>query len=117
MRDFSDLGFTHGSKRRQRAAELLLAQAEEKIGLVFARIDAFAQNRAIAVMLDNGVMARRDEIAAKRFGFAPEITELEFLVAHDAGIRRPTRLIFTREIIDHRALKLVGFIDHVMGNA
>ena len=98
-------------------AELRLAQAEEKIGLVFARIDAFAQEDAVAVMLDDGVMAGRNVIAAKRFSFAPEIAELEFLVAHDAGIRRPTRLIFSREIIDHRALKLVGFIDHVMGNA
>src|ERR1700730_5871127 len=117
MRDFSDLGFLHCSKRCQGAAPSSLAQTEKKIGLVFAWIDAFAQNRAVFVMLDDRVMPGRDIIAAERLGFSPEIAELEFLIAHHTRIRRAAGLIFAREIIDDRALELLRFIDHVVRNA
>ena len=117
MRDFPDLGFSHRPERRERTAQLRLTQTKEKIGLVFARIDAFAQNRPVAVMFDDGVMSGRDVIAAERFGFTPKIAELEFFVAHHTRIRRPTGLILAREIIDDRALELVRFIDNVVRNA
>jgi hypothetical protein len=71
----------------------------------------------IKVMLDDRIMTRSDVIAAECPGFAPEITELEFLVAHHARVRRPAGLIFAGEIINHDALELIGLVNHVMRNA
>ena len=68
-------------------------------------------------MFDDRVMSGCDVIAAERFGFPPKISKLQFLVAHHARIWRATGLIFAGEIIDHGALELIGFIDHVVGNA
>ena len=68
-------------------------------------------------MLDDRVMAGGDVIAAERLGFVPKIAELQFLVAHHAGVRRPTGLVFAGKIIDHEALELVGLVDHVMRKA
>src|SRR2546427_62273 len=53
-----------------------LTQTKEKIRLVFAWIGPFAQNSAVFLMFDDRVMTRGDVIAAERFGFAPEVTEL-----------------------------------------
>src|ERR1700736_5766349 len=117
MRDFPDLRFLHGSKRCQGATKLWLAQTEKEVRLVFAWIDAFAQNRAILMVFDDRVMPGGDVIATERFGFLPKIAELQFLIAHYARIRRPTGLILAGKIIDDRALKLVRFIDNVMRNA
>ena len=61
-------------------------------------------------------MTRRDVIAAERCRFTPEIAELEFFIAHHARVRRPTGLVLAGEIINHDALELVGFINHVMRN-
>src|SRR5262249_55416461 len=49
-------------------------------------------------------------------GFAPEIAELEFFVAHHTRVRRPAGLVFTGEIINHNTLELVGLVNHVMWN-
>jgi hypothetical protein len=95
-------------------AQLRLAQAEQKIRLVLARVDALAQDCAIRFMLDDGVMTGRDVIAIERSRLFPEATELELLVAHHAGIWRAAGLVFARKIIDYDALELVCFVDHVM---
>src|SRR5882672_4697421 len=62
-------------------------------------------------------MARSDVIAAECPGFAPEISELEFFIAHHARVRRPPCLILAGEIINHDALELIGLVNHVMWNA
>ena len=62
-------------------------------------------------------MPRSDVIAAQCPGFAPQIPELEFFVAHHARVRRPAGLIFAGEIINHHALELIGLVNHVMRNA
>ena len=81
MRDFSDLGLSHRAERCECATKLWLAQTEQKVRLIFSWVDAFAQNRGasrtgIFVMFDDRVMSGRDVIAAKRFRFAPKISEL-----------------------------------------
>src|SRR5438552_2619162 len=70
MCDCADLRFAHGAERRERAPQLRLTQAEKKVGLILARIDAFAQNGAVVVMFDDRIMPRGDGIAAKRLGFS-----------------------------------------------
>src|ERR1700747_369280 len=97
-------------------AQLRLTKTKQKIGLIFAWIDAFAQHRLIAMMLDDRIVTGRDIIATERLRFSPKISELEFLIAHDARIRRTPGLLFAREIIDHGLLELVGFIAHVVRN-
>ena len=57
-----------------------------------------------------------DIIAAERLGLAPEITELEFLIAHHAWVRRPASLVFAGKIIDNESLKLVRLINNVVRN-
>ena len=94
-----------------------LPQAEEEIRLVLARISAFPQHRAVGVMLDDCVVTGRDEVAAERLRFLPQIPELQLLIAHHARIRRAAGLVFAREIIDHDALELVRLVHHVMWNA
>ena len=78
MRDLPDLRLGHSAQRRERTAQLRLAQAKQKIRLILARIDALAQNSAPVVpkcrdygMLDNRVMSGGDIIAAKRFRLTP----------------------------------------------
>src|SRR5262245_33658250 len=61
-------------------------------------------------------MARCDVVAAECLSFAPEIAELEFLVAHHTRIWRPAGLGFAGEIINHYALELVSLVHHVMWN-
>ncbi len=68
-------------------------------------------------MLNDRIMTRSDVIAAECPGFAPEIAELKFFVAHHARVRRPAGLVFAGEIINHDALELVGLVHNVMRNA
>src|SRR5204862_5504539 len=68
-------------------------------------------------MLNNRVMARTDVLAAECRGFAPETAELQFLIAHHARVRRPARLVFAGEIVNHYPLELIGLVHHVMRNA
>jgi len=67
-------------------------------------------------MFNDRVMTGRDVIAAERCRFTPEIAELEFFIAHHARVRRPTGLVLAGEVINHDALELIGFINHVMRN-
>src|SRR6516225_4839274 len=68
-------------------------------------------------MLDNRIMARCYVLAAECPGFAPQIAELEFFVAHHTRVRRPAGLVFTGEIINHDALELIGLVHHIMRDA
>jgi hypothetical protein len=62
-------------------------------------------------------MTSTDVIAAECPGFAPKTAELEFLIAHHARVRRPAGLVFAGEIINHDALELICFVNHVMRDA
>src|ERR1039458_8313626 len=84
--DFAYLRLRHRTQRRQRASQLFLSQAKEKIRLVLAWIDTFAQHRAIVAVFDDRVMPGGDVIAVERFRFVPEIAKLKFLIAHHARI-------------------------------
>ena len=116
MRDLADSLLSHSAQRRERATQLRLAQTKQKVGLIFSWIDAFAKHRPTGVMFNDRVMAGRDIIAAERLCFAPQITKLKLFIAHHTRIRRTSRLVFAGKIIDHQALELIGFIDHIMGN-
>src|SRR5437899_4084322 len=126
MSDLANLRFDHSTQRRQRAAQLRLAQTKQKIGLILPRIDSLVKNRvavagvvdpgrvtasiwsrgAIAAtgrghpgsMFNNGIMTRRDVIAAERCRFAPKASELEFLIPHHTRVPQPASLLFPGKI-------------------
>src|ERR1043166_3085281 len=141
MRDLANLGLGHFAQRHEGALQLRLAQAKQKIRLVFAWIDTFAKHRiAVALGVDpsrfrrdlrvdmaaviargynlpnNRVLSDGDRLFRERLRLTPEITKLDFLIAHHAWVWCPAGLIFAREIIDHESLELVGFINDVMRN-
>ena len=115
--DGADLRFGHAAERGESAAELLLAEAEKKIRLVFAVVAAFAQDAAVGVMFDNGVVAGGDVFRAEGGGLGPEVAELEQFVAHHAGIRGAAGAVFAGEIVDDEFLELVSFIHDVVRHA
>jgi hypothetical protein len=117
MRNFANLWLRHLAEWSQRMPKLGLAQTEKEIGLIFARVEALSQNCVIGAMFNDRVMTRRDVIAAQCRCFAPQITELELLVAHNTRIWRSAGLIFAREIINDQPLELVGLINDVMWNS
>src|SRR6516225_4694471 len=68
-------------------------------------------------MFNDRIMTCSDVIAAECPGLAPKIPELQFFIAHHTRVRRPASLVFTGEIINHDALKLIGLVHHIMRNA
>ena len=116
-RDLANLGLGHAAQRQQRAPELFLPQAEEKIALVLARIAALAKHRAARVLFDNGVVARGDALRAQRVRLVPEVAKLDLLVANDARVRRAPRAVFGGEVVDHRFLEIERFVDDIMRDA
>src|SRR6266481_5827421 len=142
MRDLANLRLGHSAQWHQCAAQLRLTQTEKEIRLILPQIDTLTQDRVTAAgggdpgrfasdprihtaavtapgynVLDDGVMTGRDVIAAESLRFAPEVAELEFLIAHHARVRRSACLILSGEIVYYDALELIGLVDHVMGNA
>ena len=98
--------------------ELLLAQGEEEIALVLARVAAFAEDgAAVCVTLDDGVVAGGDEGCAEAACLAPEVAEFEFLVAHHARVGRAPGLVLGGEVIDDLRLEIGGLLDDVMRDA
>ena len=57
---FSNLGLMHPSQRSQGTAQLLLSQTEQEIRLILAWIDPFAQDGPLPLMLNDGVVTRRN---------------------------------------------------------
>src|ERR1022692_411041 len=62
----ANLGLGHAAQRKERAAELLLGEAEEEIGLVLAAVSWALEQPAFAdlVILHSGVVARRYAVGA-----------------------------------------------------
>src|SRR5205809_4784625 len=133
MRDFANLRLGHSAQWHQRAARLRLAQTEKEIRLILSLIDALAQHgecrcgalaalhtmrrRRRSHMLNNRVVTGRDVIAAESLRLAPEVAELELLIAHHARVRRSACLILAGAIVYYDALALIGLVAHVMRNA
>ena len=109
---------TVSSKVTGKVIEVLVEEGMKvEQGQVLARIDSLPQDGPVRMMFDNRVMPGRDVIATEGLSFAPQVPELQLLVAHHARVWGPAGLVFTRKIIDHEALELVGFVHDVMGKA
>lgn len=119
-RDVADFRLRHFAERAERAQQLLLPQAEQKIRLVLARVAPLAQHgmgiRAVPVVLNDGVMAGGDIFRPERARLFPQVAEFQFLIAHHARVRRASRLVFARKIIDDQLPERIRLVHHVMRN-
>ena len=97
--------------------ELVLAEAEKKIGLVFAAIAAFAEDRTVFKMIDDGVVAGGDKVRPERPGLGAEVSKFEMFVAHHARIRRSTLTVFAGKIVDDNFFKVVCLVHNVVGDS
>ena len=61
-------------------------------------------------------MSRRDEIRAELIRAINEASELQILIAHHAGIRRATGLVFVGEILDDVLLEFRRLVNQVIRN-
>src|SRR5207253_6087876 len=97
--------------------ELLLAKLVEHVGLVLALVDGAAQPIAAGTLIDARVVAGRQKIGAQRQRLAQEETELDRLVAANAGIGRTSLQVRLREGVDDGRPKVVLEVQDVIGNS
>ena len=116
-RDGADFRLLHPAERRERARELRLPEAEQKIRLIFPRIAPFAQHRPVTVMLDDRVVPRGDVVRAERLRLAPQVAKFHLLVAHHARVRRAPVFVLVGEIVDDQPLEVFPLVDDVMRHA
>ena len=83
------LGLGHRAERKKRAAQLKLAEREQKVRLILGGVGSAQQMEAAArVALDTGIVAGRDVIRAERRGALAQAIELDLAIAHHARVRR-----------------------------
>ena len=113
------LGLGHLAQRKQRAAQLLLGQAEEKISLVLGAIGGPLQQPAPALLvkLDAGVVSGGQRIRANLLRDDQQLIELQMIVAEAARNRRAPGKILLDKRPHHIALETLLLIDHVVRNA
>ena len=82
-REFAHVGLGHAAEREQRAAQLLLCEAEEKVGLVFGSVSGALQQPASAWLVKNdlGIMAGCNLIGANLAGNDQKLVKLQVIVA------------------------------------
>src|SRR4030042_1175382 len=104
------------AQRKQDAAELLLGQSVEKIGLGPAGIYCLEQAMAVAGMLYSSVMACSQVIGSQGERCIEQEAKLYVLVAGHAGIRGPPSLEFPAEVVHHTGLEFLLQVKLMVGN-
>lgn len=116
--EVAGVGFGHFTEREKSTSELLLAQGEEEVTLILARVASFAEQRAARSRTFNACeVARCDEICSELIRARDEGAELEFLIAHHARIGSASGFVFIGEVLDDLLLELLGFVDEIIRDA
>src|ERR1043166_6096389 len=117
--DFPGIRFHLFTQRKQRSHQLVLAQREQEIALVFLWVTSALEqcSSGILARFKSRKMARRNELRTKLVRPINEPAELEILIAHDARVRRAASLVFVGEVLDHLRLELFRFINQIIRNA
>ena len=110
------LRFRRVGEWEQGAAQLVLVQHAEHVGLVLVRVGGAVQFKFRPVVHDPGVMSRRDGVETERETAFQYGCEFDLLVAPEARIRGATRTVLGYEIVDHIPLELLREIPHIEGN-
>src|SRR3954452_169884 len=110
-RELAHLRLAVAAEREPDARELLRVEAGEHVGLVLALVDRRTQKRALAVVLDAGVVPR-GELRGADAGRQPEHgVEAHEPVAAHARVRRAARAELAEEVVDHRAAEALAHVE------
>ena len=106
------------AQRKERVRQLLLGQAEEKVGLVLGQIGGALENPAAArrVELVHGVVAGGDAVGADGACGLEQLVELEMVVAERTGNGRASGQILGDKGPDHIPFEALLLIDDVIRN-
>src|SRR6266567_1300286 len=117
--EFADFGLRHFTERKDRAAELLLGQTEQKIGLVLARIGRTLQEPAASGFVegDASVVSCGNPRSSNLLGYNEQLIKLQVVITEAAGDRCAPGNIFLDERTNHVALETLLVIDHVIRDA
>jgi hypothetical protein len=94
-----------------------LIESVQEIALVLAGIAALEQVLAPVAFLAPDVVAGGDKIGPQPPGMVQEGPELDFGVAQDVRIGRPTAAVLIQKIAEHPVLVLGGEVDLVQRDA
>ncbi len=118
-RQLAHLRLGVSAQRKIRARQLMLLQAEEKIGLILGVVRAPAHLIAPApvVKADARVVTGGDVRRAHALGHIQELIELDEIVAERARNGRAAGQIIVDERLDHLLFEAGLEVDHVIGDA
>ena len=118
-RQLAHLRLGVAAERKIRSRQLLLLQAEEKIGLILRTVRATAHLIAAGCIVeaDARVMASGDARCAHALGQIEELIELDEVVAERAGDGRAARQIIVDKRLDDLLFEARLEVDHVIGDA
>ncbi len=82
------------------------------IALILRRISTTNEAKAVSVLLDSGVVARRDGIETELIGAVQQTTELHVTVALDARVGRDAHGVRGDVRVDHVLVEIVAEVEH-----
>ncbi len=108
-RHLADLRLLVRAKGEDRAGEVLLRQAPERVALVLVAVEPTAQEVAVpfVVVTDVGVVARGDVLAVQIVGPLQQGVPLDVGVTEHTGVGRAAREVLVGETLDHPVPKLL----------
>ena len=116
VRQLPGLRFVESAQWKLGVGQLLLGQHIEYIALVLACVKCLFQQIPTVFLLDPGIMAGGDGIAAQKDRPVIEMPEFQVAVAVDTGIGRPPLSVGIRKAVHHLTAKLIGEVKNVVGN-
>ena len=116
---FADLGLHHPAQRKQSAAELVLGQSKQEVGLILGAVGWTLKQPPPKrlIKLDPGVVTGSQGVGSNLLGHNQKLIKLQMVVAKTARDGSATRKILLDERAHHIALKPLLVIDHVIRNA
>ena len=115
----ADLGLGQIAQGENRAAQLLLGQAKQEIGLILRAVSRPLEKPApgVTIELDFRVVTGGENLRANLLRHYEKLVELQVIVAQAAGDRSSTRQVFPNKRLHHLALKPLLLVHHVIRNA
>jgi hypothetical protein len=106
-------------ERKERVRQLLLRQAEEKVGLILGQIGGALENPALArgIELVHRIVAGGDAARADALRGLQKLVELQVVVAERAGNRRAPGQVLGDKGPDDVGFEALLLVDDVIGNA
>src|SRR5581483_10880705 len=108
------VGLSTGPEGKQRVLQLLLGEHTEHVGLVLPAVRRTVQlDLAISAALDARIVTGRHGVEAQGHRAIQDGSELDLLVAPQAGIRRAAADVLGNEVIDHVLVEPLAQIPYI----